>query len=95
MLAETLLLGLKFNSVAGGDLTSLVSSTPFKVHDISKFRTKTAKVLFEEIILSILPAAFFLFLAPLRAVRLQKQTIKVRRSSLRIVKLVSHHTYPD
>jgi len=51
-------------------------------------------VLFEESILSILPAAFFLLLAPVRVVGLLRKSIKVRAGVLHRAKLVSS-SYPD
>jgi ATP-binding cassette, subfamily C (CFTR/MRP), member 1 len=46
-------------------------------------------VLFEESILTILPAACFILLAPFRALRLLRRRIRVRRNALYVCKLVS------
>lgn len=45
-------------------------------------------VLFEETILTILPAALFILLTPFRALRLIRRRLKVRRNALYISKLV-------
>jgi hypothetical protein len=45
-------------------------------------------LLFEQTILSILPAAAFLIASPLRINYLRKQSIRTRRNSIRVAKLV-------
>lgn len=78
--------GVKSATCRGGfDFTGKCSLDQSSVNSTAK----VYQVLFEESILSILPAACFLILAPLRAAHLFKARIKVRRHSLHNVKIVS------
>ena len=84
----TTLLALMYSLQAAAEaLTSLVSS-PSALCEACCSRADGVIVLFEEGFLSIIPAACFLLLTPLRVIHLVKRKIKVRPTSLHTAKLV-------